>query len=241
MDIALKGSKMLAKHIVFLPGLGTDERLFNEQLTELKKKYTTHVIVCDQHTNVSDHAEFVLKQVPKNFVLVGHSFGGWVAQWMAIKAPERVSHLILIGTGTGYLTPELKATFTEMLDAFQNNAQVSFFDKIRPQTVSRKKIKDEKLMGTLKSMSSEFSVQGLINQALTDLQGGDTTEELPNIIARTLLIHGQEDKFYENDMQVINEKIPNSNYIEIPDCGHMLPLEKGKTISTLIKLWINMN
>lgn len=241
IDKVLKDARMLAKHIVFLPGLGTDERLFNEQLRELKKKYTTQVIVCDKHTTVSDHVDYVLKQVPKSFVLVGHSLGGWIAQWMAIKAPERISHLVLIGTGTGGLTPTLKSLFNEMLEAFKNNAKIPFFDKLRPQTVSKKKIKDEKLMDTIKTMSTQFSDQGLINQALTDLHGGDTTEELSNIMARTLVIHGQEDKFYENDMQIISEKIPNANYIEIPDCGHMLPLEKGKTISTLIKLWINMN
>ena len=53
-------------------------------------------------------AEFVLDSSPEKFILVGHSFGGWIALWIAIEAPERISNLILIGTGTGKLTPDLK-------------------------------------------------------------------------------------------------------------------------------------
>jgi pimeloyl-ACP methyl ester carboxylesterase len=37
--------------------------------------------------------------------LVGHSFGSFVARWVAIAHPERVSALALIGTGFSTATP----------------------------------------------------------------------------------------------------------------------------------------
>lgn len=78
-------------HIVFLPGLGCDETLFSHQEKNLQKEYITKTLVCNTKDRMADHVKFVLDNSPDKFILVGHSFGGWIAQWVAIDAPERIS------------------------------------------------------------------------------------------------------------------------------------------------------
>ena len=43
-------------------------------------------------------AEHVLAVAPQRFSIAGHSLGGWVAQEVAARAPERVSKLFLCDT-----------------------------------------------------------------------------------------------------------------------------------------------
>src|SRR4051812_31311559 len=43
----------------------------------------------------------VLASAPDVFTLVGYSFGGRVAQHVALAAPERVSRLVLVSTSAG--------------------------------------------------------------------------------------------------------------------------------------------
>jgi len=227
------------KTAILLPGLGCDQRLFAHQIQTLKDHFNIQVIVCGAFDNMHDHIHHVLNNSPEKFVLIGHSFGGWIAQWIAIHSPARVSKLILIGTGTGTLTSTLRNIFTEMLHFFENNKASEFLDKIRPAAVYEKKSTDSKLMSTIKDMQDEFPHDGLINQAKTDLEGMDTTTKLTNIKCPTLLIHGKHDSFYEKDMLVLKENIPNNKYVEIDQCGHMLPLERPQAISTLIKDWLD--
>lgn len=226
------------KHIVFLPGLGCDHRLFSYQEDKLKGEYTTKVIVCNTENRMADHVKFVFDNSPEKFILVGHSFGGWIAQWMAIEAPERISNLILIGTGTGKLTPNLKNIFIEMKEFFERNQASTFFEKIRSLTMHEKRKNDEPLHELIKNMQSNFSKEQLLNQVNTDLEARDTSEYLKNISTKTLLIHGKQDSFYEKDMLLLRSQIPNNYYVEIDDCGHMVPIEQEVVLTHIIKLWL---
>lgn len=115
---------------IFLPGLGSDGRLFKELLSNKYPQDKTRTIVCKHHNNMEQHIEYILNNSPSEFNLVGHSFGGWVAQWVAIKAPQRVNSLVLIGTSTGKLNDNLKDLFNDMLNKFKLNKAREFFDSV---------------------------------------------------------------------------------------------------------------
>src|SRR3954453_9514192 len=51
----------------------------------------------------------VLAQAPREFALCGYSFGGRVAQQVALAAPDRVTRLVLISTSAGIADPEARA------------------------------------------------------------------------------------------------------------------------------------
>lgn len=261
------------ENIIFLPGLGCDHHLFSHQLDVLKAKYTTKVIICDAKDQMADQIQFVLERSPEKFTLVGHSFGGWIAQWVAIKAPKRVSNLILMGTGTGQLTPALKEIFIEMKEFFERNKASEFFNKINPLLTHDSKLEeiqlskqegknekkhenrhttkyknkqkdkkdDSKLQNLIKKMQSSFSMEKLLNQVNTDLEAKDTSDHLESIQCKTLLIHGKQDPFYEKDMYFLKNKILHCDYIEINDCGHMVPLEQPLAVTSLIETWLDLN
>ena len=103
-----------------------------------------------------------------------------------------------------------------------------------------KRKKDERLHELIKNMQSSFSKEQLLNQVNTDLEARDTNEYLKNINTKTLLIHGKQDSFYEKDMLLLKKHIPYNYYIEIDDCGHMVPIEQEAAVTYIIKLWLDM-
>lgn len=226
------------QEIVLLPGLGCDQRLFWHQVKTLENKFKVNVIICHAFESMSNHIDFVLNNSTEKIVLIGHSFGGWVAQWVAIHAPERVYKLVLIGTGTGKLTPNLHGLFEKMFLNFKNNKKMEFFDKIRHMTVHEDRRYDINLLNIIRKMQLEFPDEGLINQVKTDLEGRETTTSLKKIKCDTLLLHGKQDLFYKDEMLVLKNNIVKNKYIEIDRCGHMVPLEKPAAVSELIDLWL---
>src|SRR3954447_14970444 len=51
----------------------------------------------------------VLAQAPPRFALCGYSFGGRIAQHVALAAPERVTRLVLVATSGGLDDPDARA------------------------------------------------------------------------------------------------------------------------------------
>jgi pimeloyl-ACP methyl ester carboxylesterase len=149
------------KTIIFLPGLGCNHREFEAQIHALAPIASCKAIVCNQHPQMNKLVEDVLAQTPETFILVGHSFGGWVAQWIAITAPERVESLVLLGTATGKLTNDLKKIFTDMRDAFQNHNAAAFFEKIYPHSVFEKNLSNPEIKAMTQKMQEAFSHQEL--------------------------------------------------------------------------------
>ena len=90
---------MVARPLVLLPGLLCDQVLWRHQIETLT-----------QDDTISAMAERVLDQTPRTFCLAGLSMGGYVAQEIMRKAPEREERLAMIDTNArarygGHLVP----------------------------------------------------------------------------------------------------------------------------------------
>jgi pimeloyl-ACP methyl ester carboxylesterase len=88
----------VSEHIVFIPGVGGRDWLFEHQIKSLADVATSEVLVLDSQTTRAEMADHVLAVAPQHFSIAGHSLGGWVAQEIAARAPERVSKLFLCDT-----------------------------------------------------------------------------------------------------------------------------------------------
>jgi pimeloyl-ACP methyl ester carboxylesterase len=86
------------EHIVFIPGVGAREWAWEHQQKYLTDIATSEVMVLDQQTTRRAMADYVLAHASARFSIAGHSLGGWVAQEVAARAPERVSKLFLCST-----------------------------------------------------------------------------------------------------------------------------------------------
>ncbi len=149
--------------------------------------------------------------------VVGHSMGSFIAQRTAIDYPERVSRLVLVGSGFSPRTKpvvEFGAFVKTLADPvpitlirdFQQSAigspvPQSFFDRVVSES--------EKLPARI----WRDAIAGL----LTD----STVGNLQSIRARTLLVSGEKDAFWEAaDREALRAAIPGARLLTYDGVGH---------------------
>jgi 3-oxoadipate enol-lactonase len=141
----------------------------------------------------------------------GMSFGGLVAQEMAIRFPERVRALVLGATTAGGSR------------AVQRNpcALVGAFWDLRAQ------------------FEQSVRVSGIIYQAYA-ASLHDTNGRLDQIQARTLILHGNRDRIVSvAAAQLLHEQIPDSTLIVLPDAGHTYAFDDPSETTAVIVDWFD--
>lgn len=227
------------QELIILPGWGGDETLWEHQCEHLADVVIPKVIVITKQNSIEKMAEEVISQASENFVLVGHSLGGLVAQMIAIHHPLRVKKLILLATWTGFSNPELIEFFKEMVKKIRNNERESLWNNIKSNLLYSKHYHRDKLLQKIHLCLSQFPTEGLINQTQAEIHAIDTSPSLHRIQCPTLIVHGRQDGFFSSKVhEQIRDQIPYSKLTIIEECGHMLSIERPEAITALLRLWI---
>lgn len=153
---------------------------------------------------VPEYANWVknrLNKIEGKKVLLGHSFGGRIATFIAGQNPDWLESLILSGSPSVY-RPSFKVKFKILLSKM-----------IRKLGLKRKTISDKSELAT-----ADKNGMGKIFRKVVPF---DQTETLPKIKVPTLLVWGE----YDEDVPLriareINFLIPNSRLEVIEKVGH---------------------
>ncbi|MFA7431725.1 MAG: alpha/beta hydrolase [Rhodospirillaceae bacterium] len=168
--------------------------------------------------------------------LVGNSFGGALALWLAVRHPDRIDRLVLMGSaGTQFrITPGLEAVWgyepsvenmAELLKIFAYDhsllgadlAQLRYQASVRP--------------GAHESYSTMFPAP---RQDAVDALAvpEDALRALPH---QTLIVHGREDRVIPLWSSLrLHELIPRSQLHVFGQCGHWTQIERGNEFVDLL-------
>ncbi len=227
--------------LVIIPGWSNDSsgRLWHYQRQYLQEQYDVEFIVVTNRTTVKEAAEEVLCRAPEQFVLLGHSLGGLIAQHVAIQVPQRVQNLILVGTFPGRISSEQRTFFeTGILQPLLNGTIC--WEELNKACVSPARIEDRILLESLRA-GQGLSNDELIQQTKILLSAQDICKELPAVSAPTLIIYGRDDQLFSMETQkLMLDHLPNAKLVIIEDCGHLPSLEQPQAVTSLLSLWLQM-
>lgn len=174
----------------------------------------------------------------KNASLIGTSYGGEVALRFAVKYPESVKKMVIIDS-VSELDEVLRFFIKGWISLARKENGKEFFYGIMPSIYSdsyiRKNYKElEKRALATDKMPKEY-FKGQIYLYETFLQDVYMTKELHKIKSPTLVICGEKDilkplKF----SQIIANNVPNSEFVIIPDCGHVAIFEKPDELASIL-------
>ncbi len=162
-------------------------------------------------------------------VICGLSMGGYVAQHVAVRHPDRVAALVLVDTKLEADTPEARAARADLAVKVGRLGQGIVADAMVPRLLApaaaaapgRAAIED-----VLRAAILAQPIAG-IQAALAALAARpDMTEPMAHVLAPTLLVCGAEDAITPPDcLERAEQVMPCARLLIVPGAGHMTPLE----------------
>jgi pimeloyl-ACP methyl ester carboxylesterase len=152
------------------------------------------------------------------YALIGTSFGGRVALWQALQAPQRVDLLVLIAPTAvvpeGYMMPVVTHDqLGTLLFAHAENVPVQ--PPMDPANIAKEMALLQRIQGTSRD---------------TELEG-----KLSEMQTQTLVVFGTADKVVPPEMgRTYREQIPNCHYVLVYDAGHAVAAERPEALTNTI-------
>jgi pimeloyl-ACP methyl ester carboxylesterase len=142
-------------------------------------------------------------------VLLGHSMGGYLSLEMQRRHPDRVSALVLVGTGPGYRNVESRARWNALCERYAVDLETKGFDGLPGDA-------DEV------RADAHRGVSGLILAARGILAQRDAgvINALPEVDVPTLIVVGERDTPFRSGSTYMADKIPGARLVVIPGAGH---------------------
>jgi 3-oxoadipate enol-lactonase len=178
------------------------------------------------------HAVFVDRPV----VLCGLSMGGYVAWHFFRKYRDQLKGLILCDTRATADSPEQAAGRHKLAEQVLTLGTHAAVDAMLPRLVSPKTA--EQQPGVVSDLRKMILRNGSVSIAAA-LRGlaerPDCTQMLPSIDVPTLVLCGHDDAISPvAEMKTMAQAIPGAQFVEIPDAGHMAPMENPKVVNASI-------
>jgi 3-oxoadipate enol-lactonase len=241
--------------IVFIPGITIDHRFWRLQVKGLQKEF--QVVIFDNRDvgqtecsiidyQIEDMANDVLALLDyhkfERVHLVGFSMGGFIAQSLAVRHPDRIRSLILAGTAAK-VSNRTRRIIINWLQLASLLPREQALKEMMLWTYSTKFFENEQNMkNVLQHLLNAPHMQTLPQferQAKAQKQS-DWTESSQQITAPTLVLVGAEERVFSvDDARQLAMLIPDAQLHVFENVAHNLflenPLEVNEKIASFCK------
>ncbi len=227
---------------LFINSLGTDFRIWNDVVTDLKthgnilrfdKQGHGLSSLSEETKTIADYAQDVLGLMDalniKKAVVIGLSIGGIIGQYLAVHHAERLEKLVLsntapkIGNDEGWNTRIDKVKTEGLASITEGVMKVWFSDNFHQNRANE-------LVGYTNMLKSS-PIDGYLT-ACAAIRDNDLRGGIPKIQTPTLCFAGDEDGSTPPELvKSMADAIPNAQYILINGAGHIPCVEKPKEVA----------
>lgn len=176
----------------------------------------------------ADVVAFMDARQIKTATIVGHSMGGVVAQLVAIRSPERVSGLVIVGSSPSFANAAVEgllAAVKELSDPIDRKFAAEFQASTIHKPIAASQL-DRYVDASMKVPARVW------NDVLTQLLTVDLRGDLRTIKARTLILWGDKDGVSTRaDQATLFQEIPNATLKVYQDIGHAVHWEAPERVA----------
>ncbi len=222
---------MAAEHILLLPGMLCDHRLWQPQASALGPN--VHYADTTLDDNFEAMAARALEHAPPEFAVAGLSMGGILAFEIWRQAPERVTHMALLDTNPHPDSPERRSLRLEQIaKAMSGGLRELAVDSLKPLYLAAEHRNDEALLGLVLDMAMDVGPEAFERQSQALRNRADSVPTLESIDCPTLVLCGDEDtlcppKFHH----LMAERIRGARLCIVENCGHLSSLEQPEVVT----------
>jgi pimeloyl-ACP methyl ester carboxylesterase len=243
--------------LIFAHGLFVDHTIFSHQFEHLCNSYNCLSFDMPGHGKstfrengwtldeiVDDFYEFIKINKINNPILIGQSQGGMIFMRLAIKFPDLVGGLVLIGTSS---KAEYKARFPFWREVIQvlnskNKTNInSLLERIQKNVVSENFLKNSASKATqeLKMMQSHHTIGLKLSTEAAVLNRTDVSTKIHKIKCKTLIVCGKNDHATPLDIsEMMKSEIKDAQLEIIDNASHHIPIETPQVLTDSISKFI---
>jgi pimeloyl-ACP methyl ester carboxylesterase len=205
------------------------------------------------HVIASDLRAFFAQQGYRQVIGVGHSLGAVVTMMVAGQVPDLFRALVLIEPV--FLPQEMLKKIAQQPALAEKMPLLPLTRRRRTHWVNRQAAFSHFRQKAIFQRWSDESIWDYVNFALRETEAGDVTlsysreweaqfyatpplqvwQDIPKITQPTLAIRGADsDTLLPPSWAMWQELQPDATFLEIPEAGHMLPLERPQMLAEAI-------
>ncbi len=186
----------------------------------------------EQHA--ADVSAIIDAEALDDYVLVGHSMGGKVAQLVASRRPEGLRGVVLVAPAPARKSAHITSGFQEQLSHAYDDEKsiVAARDEILTGTRLSPELGAQVLADSSSAASDEIRVEWPMHGISTDI-----TEQTQLIEVPTLVVAGERDGV-EPEETLRADLLPyleHARLVTVPGSGHLIPIEAPVELAELIR------
>jgi pimeloyl-ACP methyl ester carboxylesterase len=229
----------MAIDLVLVPGLMCTRALWEPQIAALGDIAKITVADHTRHDSMEAIAASILETAPPKFALAGLSMGGYIAYAIIRRAPERVTRLALLDTGSRADAPERREQRLALRALAEREGTRKAQEQLLPVLIHTSRLGDKPLVETVLRMGEDTGLEAFKRQQAALMGRPDSRPLLPGIKCPTLVIVGREDALTPPALaEEIAQGIPGARLEVIPECGHLSTLERPEAVNRALRTWL---
>ncbi|WP_112322777.1 alpha/beta fold hydrolase [Oceanibium sediminis] len=225
--------------ILAVPGINNTAATFDGLRRHMPAGHSVITTDCPAIDDIDGIAHALLAGAPERFVVLGHSFGGYVALAMLAAAPERIAGVVLVNSNDWADTETVAATRREKAARAEQGeyaelAAAASARAYHPDNAGRADLLAERAAGLENYGPERFAAHMRACAARPD------RSELLKAAGRpVLVISGDHDVVIPTERQTQMAQRLGAEQTIIATAGHMLPAEQPEALAKALSEWID--
>jgi 3-oxoadipate enol-lactonase len=172
--------------------------------------------------------------------LAGLSMGGYIALPLALAHPDRVNRLVLAHTRARADLETERTARNGMIEELKSSGIESLPGKMLPRLLGPNA--GEEVKSTVRALIEKTSPEADLHAVTAMRDRVDQTPHLARLRCRTLVIAGSGDAILRvEDCQAMAQAIPSSEFVVIPNTGHLSNLEDPEAFNITLDRFLTQS
>ncbi|KQU38435.1 MULTISPECIES: alpha/beta fold hydrolase [unclassified Rhodococcus (in: high G+C Gram-positive bacteria)] len=224
---------MTALPLVFVPALGSDERLW-QPVADLLADSIETVVVRGEGSSISAMADSVLEQCPPRFAVAGNSMGSYVALEIALRMSPRVHGLALLNSSAIAADAGRRENSRRIIEMVRGGR----FDEAVTAMSGAVAPRRPEVADLAATMARDLGEDVLVAQQVAVMTRHDRRDELSSLTVPTLVIAGTDDAITPSDLgREVTDLVPGAELVVLAGVGHLSTLEAPESVAANLARW----
>ena len=227
--------------LILVPGLASNAVMWRHQLPVLPAPLRAHVTdVHTRHASIEQMAAALLQEHAGDLLLCGASMGGIVAMEAVRQAPQRVKGLALLGTNARPESEDMCQLREMAITLFEAGRAAEVLRANLPLAFHASRANDPRLAQTYLDFVLQAGAGQLVRQNRAIMTRPDARAHLASIACPVLVMCGDSDQLTPPECsREIAALVPAAQLVMVPQCGHMLTMERPEFVNATLLAWLD--